>query len=187
MKTKKSTQVKTADRELQVKLTKNLNAGQSCFRISYLMNRDVYKDQHGNPLLDDPEAFTQALKEQGEQLNQADFGPLVSRLNGHLAIMEPLFIKMAWAVNQTNNVEQIVKLTNCLTKIQSNMRTTAQTICDLKHPRQQVNFVRAETANLSNGPQQNNITNQATTSNTHVSKSENEQNELLGVGNGLDR
>lgn len=133
-----------------------LNSGESSALAGFNLAKNIYVTPNGTPTFTDVESWSGAISIQTKELNEGKFDCLIGRLNGHMVLMESAFIKLLLA-DGTKNLEQISKLGTLAMKIQSNMRNTAQTICDLKHPRQQVNFVRAETANLTNGPQQNNI------------------------------
>lgn len=184
---KSNSEITKPSKEQIAKNVCSLNSGESSALAGFNLAKDIYVTPNGTPTFTDVESWSGAISIQTKELNEGKFDCLIGRLNGHMVLMESAFIKLLLLANGTTKLEQISKLGTLAMKIQSNMRNTAQTICDLKHPRQQVNFVRAETANVSNGPQQNNITNQATPANAHVNKSENQQNELLEVGNGLDR
>ena len=98
---------------------------------------------------------THEVQRQSQELNDGDMSSLVKRLNAQMNLLDVAFAKiMTFAIDQ-KSVDAIAKLTNTAMRVQSNARMTAQTICDLKHPRQQVNFVRAENANVATNQQIN--------------------------------
>jgi len=88
-------------------------------------------------------------------LANGDVTSLISRLNGQLDLLETAFATWSSRALESNHIEHATKLMNTAMRIQSNMRMTAQTICDIKHPRQQVNFVQAEQANVATNQQIN--------------------------------
>lgn len=175
---KSKSEVIQPTKEQIIKGVKNINSGGSSTRAGFMLAKSLYATPEKQPTFQDADIWTEAIRSQTDELNAGDFSCLVGRLNGQMVLMESLFIKTLLLTDGSTNVDHINKLGTLAMKLQSNIRNTAQTICDLKHPRQQVNFVKAETANLSNGPQQNNITHQSGVNYTHGGEAI-EANELL--------
>lgn len=145
-----------------------------------LLAAQLFKTPEGDPTMGTLSDWKEAHQLITAELNAGNMAHLIGRLNGHLAALDVLFSRFMWLAGSTDSIHQIQAMATLALKVQGNMRATAQTISDLKHPRQQVNFVRADTANVSSGPQQNNITHTAAPNQT------NKLNEERRNGDALD-
>jgi len=124
--------------------------------IATKARRNIVKGSENVSYQDELQASHRVAREQVNDIASGDMTSLISRLNGQLDLLETAFATWTSRALDAKHIDQATKLMNTAMRIQSNMRMTAQTICDIKHPRQQVNFVHAEQANLAQNQQINN-------------------------------
>jgi len=117
--------------------------------------RSLVTDSGSSSYMEELEAAHTASNSQASEIMSNDMSSLISRLNGQMYLLEMSFAAWSARALEAKNIDQATKLMNTAMRIQSNMRMTAQTICDIKHPRQQVNFVQTEQANLATNQQIN--------------------------------
>jgi len=152
---KQDNKVATKDDQLTRHMSVVLNESALSMAVATEKRREVVPGNAEVPFMDELQSAHEVSRKQVCELSSGDMTSLISRLNGQLQLLETAFATWASKAMTAQNVDMATKLMNTAMRIQSNMRMTAQTICDIKHPRQQVNFVRADQANLATNQQVN--------------------------------